>query len=166
MNYLITVMLLISFLMISGCGMAMHSGFPAEEARARKTAQSWIGEEFVEFMKTNPDIQRQIDDGKGGEIYQVKFKSGIPYSTWYSSGSADKNYYAIFQTTYFVNEKGIIYDAVFLTDYDGPIKDAWIPSEQAKAADLTNKSSSAKKETKKKETKKTTLPRKFGQPKR
>ena len=111
-------------LITAGCGLVVglqpHHEFSAEVEKARAYAHGWIGKEFVDFMKTNPDLQAQIDDGKGGEVYQVKFQSPLPHSTWYSLGSPETNYYAVFKTTYFVNSDGVIDDAVFATDENGP----------------------------------------------
>ena len=128
--------------LLTGCSMVMHSEFPNEELKTKNYTNSWVGKEFIKFIKDHPNIDRmnQIDDGKGGVVYEVSFKSLIPYKTWYEYGEPHTNYYAIFKATYFVGKDGIINDIKFRTTFPvGMSERAWYPHERKVAAPMRNK---------------------------
>ena len=107
------VFVIITLLINMGCAVK-NQAFLREEAEQERIARSFLGKEFIEFMRSNPEIHSQVNDGQGGLIYSVVIHPGMPKVSVVGPYTTT-NHYSKFVAAFFVDDKGIIYDVIFQT---------------------------------------------------
>ena len=113
MQRIVSFLLLISLLVISGCG-----------GQVSKTMQSWVGHNSSELIASWGPPTRVLDDGNGGKLFIYEYGRSYTSPGYATTQTYGTTSYPQYQTTYYapqtsgyvasrtfwVNSEGIIYN--------------------------------------------------------